>query len=161
MHPVTKAELQAAKRPLRLRVFGAIGVSVVLFVVSLFFPATHYEVVDHDAVLMLMIGWLGPLGMHVGWYANPLLLAAWIFSLVIGPRSSISAVVFAVSAVVVGATSYYTLAEFSMFGRNEGEMAGDLLGYGIAIHLWMASLVAGLGAAIVSALLSSKLPRAV
>ena len=157
---MTNAELRAAKRPLRLRVLGAVGVSVAFFVASLFFTAAHYEVVDHPGIMMLLIGWMGPLGMHVGWYANPLLLAVWIFALVVGPRASIVALILAVLAVLVGATSYYTLAEFSMFGRNEGEMAGDLLRYGLSIHLWMASLLAGVGVAGLSVKFSRSLPRA-
>ncbi len=134
----------------RLLVAAVIALGVVLFGVSLAFDAARFEVVDKSSFEMLTIGWMGPLGMHFGWYANLVLPLPWIFSLVLRRWAAVVAIASSLVCLVIGLSSFYTLSAFSVIGRNEGEMAGDLVSFAPGIYLWTGSLMTGLLAGVAS-----------
>lgn len=143
-------------RPLigRLLVLGIVLAGVALFAASLAFDAAQYEVVTKSSTELLLLGWLGPMGLHFGWYANLLLPAAWVLSLVLKRPVSLIAIVLGAGTLLIGLTSFYTLSELSMIGRHEGETAGELIRFLPGIYLWTASLATGLASGVASLVLA-------
>ncbi len=119
--------------------------SIGCFVASLPLDAAVYERVAHGGFFMLVMGWMGLLMFHVGWCANPLLFGGWI-SLAFAKRRTgrlVTIVLFGL-ALLFAVTSYFTLDQLEMIGRNEGETAGELESFGPAIFLWTTSIAIGL-----------------
>jgi len=123
----------------------ALLLSIGCFVASLPLDAAVYERTTHGGWFMLLMGWMGLLMFHVGWCANPLIFGGWI-SLAFAKRRAgrLITLVFFGLALLFAVTSYFTLAQIEMVGRNEGELAGDLDHFGPAIFLWTASICIGL-----------------
>lgn len=132
-----------------------------LFAVSL--PLTAYQgtassgVVEFPGFFMLLMGAMGILAGHVGWYANLLLPVTGVLALIGRRIPLIIAVVTGALGLVVAASSYPTLATLSMVGNNEAEMA-RFESFGPAIHLWVTCHGVVLAAAIVGLV---RVPRAV
>ena len=123
----------------------ALALAVVLFAASIGPDAAVYERVAHSGGFMLALGWFGPLTLHFGWYANPLLLVSWLMLPFARSRGlRLTNVILASFALLLGLSSYLTLEVCGMIGRNEGETAGDLLSFGPAIFLWTGAIVATL-----------------
>lgn len=137
-----------------------LGLAAVLFAASL--PLTAYEgsassgVVEFPGFFMLLMGAMGILAGHVGWFANLLLPVTGVLTLVSRRVPLIIAVVTGVLGLGLAASSYPTLATLSMVGNNEGEMA-RFESFGPAIHLWVACHALTLAAAITALV---RLPRA-
>ncbi|MFK7988394.1 MAG: hypothetical protein AB8I08_20400 [Sandaracinaceae bacterium] len=138
----------------RLLVLGVVLVGIALFSASLAFDAAQFTVVNKSSAEMLMLGWMGPLGLHFGWYANLLLPSAWLLALVLKRPVAIGAMALGILTLLVGLTSFYTLGHFSVFGRHENETAGDLVRFLPGIYLWTASLATGLFAGVASFVLA-------
>lgn len=64
--------------------FAVLSLSILLFLISLTQPAYYIDGQEYDAWAnsfgLLMIGWFGALcgGAGLAWFANPLILLAWI-----------------------------------------------------------------------------------
>jgi hypothetical protein len=116
-----------------------IGLTLVIYAVSLFLPALH---LDKDPKVwlgaeVLMMGWLGPLMLQFGWVANPLGLAAIIFLIF---RQWTLALIVAVIALLLGLSSL-TIVGQQLYLDEGGVNKALVLGLGPAFHVWMAALV--------------------
>lgn len=140
----------------RLVVLGIVLVGVALFATSLAFDAVEYSRMGKPSMELLTLGWMGPMLMHFGWYANVFLPLAWLLALVLKRPTAVISILIGGLGLLIGLTSFYTLSEFSLFGRHEGETAGDFVAWAPGIFLWTASLLTGVGAGVVSLVLAQR-----
>jgi hypothetical protein len=114
-------------------------VSIALFLVSLTQDAFYIEGPTPrawaSAFYLLLLGWLGLLSGTIAWFANPLVIAAWVlfalrrywFALALGVAASFCALSFLnVDSVVV----------------SEAPSFAKITGFGLGYWLWAASMVA-------------------
>src|SRR5262249_17954624 len=86
---------------------------------------------------VLAWGWLGGSIGQFGWFANPLLLLAYVLVLL---REFMAASVFAVLALLFAAHSLVIFHQ--QFPGYEGEVSRlDAKGFGIGFYFWVASLL--------------------
>jgi len=112
---------------LTVRTVGLIVASI-LFLLSLAFETLLY---DKDSSFLigfvcLLFGW----GIHLSWYANPLLFIS-AFLLLLGKPQSAS--VTSVMALLLAVTAF-TIREIE---RNEAGTMAPVTGYGSGIYLWI------------------------
>ena len=117
-------------------------VSFILFIASL----TQYAFLLEDSqknrswapsLLPLLIGWLGVLEYCFAWFANPMLLLAWILSFF--PASRVVGLGFAV--VATGLSLSVLVWRPDIWGDNDKAV---ILQYGAGYWLWVASIVTAL-----------------
>jgi hypothetical protein len=117
-----------------------IAVSVLLFAVAVLLPAAYYIDGPRSGLDMLVVGWIGPILHHFGWYANPLLLTSWILGLSRKPRRAEIRVRLGYVALAVACTSFVSLPLCDM-PRKDGMVSADFMGLGPAIFVWLAAFV--------------------
>ncbi len=117
-----------------------IAVSVLLFVVAVLLPAAQYEDGPRAGFDMLVLGWIGPLAGHFGWYANPLLLTSWVLGLSRKPRRAEIRVGLGYAALGLACTSLVSLPLGEM-PRNDGLVAADFVRLGPGVFVWLAAFV--------------------
>lgn len=88
----------------------------------------------------LLVGWMGVVFFHVGWYANPLLVILWVTLFSDGARRRRMYAVVALVAGLLALSSPVTILQFGMIGRNEGEMM-RIGGFGPGLYLWLAAVL--------------------
>ena len=123
--------------------------SVLLFALSLLGNGycLNNQCTNHG-LSILLIGWLGLLSVKqsgvlfvLAWYANPFLIFSWI-STSLGWRHL---------ALLAGGTALLFGVAFLSVERqlmDEAGGVGKITGYGIGYWLWIASMCAGLAAAV-------------
>ena len=86
----------------------------------------------------LLLGWQGAFLNQFGWFANPLLLLAYLLILF---RQFVIGSVMALAAVAVAASSVTILHQ--QIPGDEGDVTHlEVTGFGIGFRLWIASLLA-------------------
>ena len=126
-------------------------VALILFIVSLFFPAYlglegGKDVSGWTAFLFGGFGLLG--SFTVGWLANPLALVTLLLMRSKQVTVAILAIVFALLTVVISLTSVYS-QNTDLFPLDAGIHVGSL---GLGFYIWVSGLVVLLLAAIVNSL---------
>ncbi|AZA79021.1 hypothetical protein EG347_16630 [Chryseobacterium sp. G0186] len=107
-------------------------VSLILFIISLPFPAVYTKDHDMSGLGCLLFGWVEMEGGGISWMANPLLFIAAFFLLL--KKAKISAVI---SFIAFGLTfCYLSVGEITV---NEAGHKYPITGYGPAYFLWIAS----------------------
>lgn len=134
----------------RIKVLLVALVGLALFVAALFFECAVYERATYEGGLMALIGFMGPIAFHFGWYANPLALLAWGFSLVVGKKSAWFALFASGFATLLMLSAYVTLRHLTMLGENESESAGAFIRFGPGIYIWSLSILSAPVAATLS-----------
>lgn len=137
---------RGAKRPSVINVTGVIftTVSLILFMISLLLSA-YYTNKDHNGpvqgYLLLLIGWIGIIGGHFSWLANPSLLMTWTL-MCFKPTLKF--------AIYFGSLSMALSLSFLFHEKclvNSHEFVAKITGYGPGYYFWVASMaVALLGA---------------
>ncbi len=107
---------------------------------------------------MLMLGWLGPMAGHAGWFGNPFLFLTWIIvggstQRDPGTKDSVGAratrVLLPVVGVLIASTSVLTLPGADLLTPGTH---GVVTALGPGFYLWFGSFGAALAAGIISAL---------
>lgn len=133
--------------------FVIMCISVLLFALSL--PQDGYYIARDGmgkadpAWGLLLIGWLG-MGETLAWFANPMLLAAW---LMIWRKQGIPAIVAASLSLVL---SLSFLLNDTIICDEAGNRS-PIIGYGYGYWLWIASIVVAFTGAVVT--FSEKPPK--
>ena len=114
------------------------GLTVLLYIVSLFLPALNLEHEgDWTGGAVLILGWLGPLINQFGWLAN----VPWFVALVLLIfRFWTPAFILSLVAFLVGFSSL-TIVHKEMLLDEGGVNKAIVLGLGPAFYLWMVALV--------------------
>jgi UDP-N-acetylmuramyl pentapeptide phosphotransferase/UDP-N-acetylglucosamine-1-phosphate transferase len=118
--------------------------SVLLFAVSLtqdgyYIARDGFDKAD-PAWGLLLIGWLG-MGETLAWFANPMLLAAWLLT---WRKQGIPAIVAASLALVLSLSFLLT----DKILCDEAGNRSPIIGYGYGYWLWIASIVVAFVAAV-------------
>lgn len=127
-----------------------VGLSILLFLVSLSQKAYHIDTDDHpthwDGLALLLVGWAGLFQGVFAWLANPALFVAWI--LLLSRRRRTLAVYFSIAAVAL-ALSFLLHRKIL---RNEAGDYGTIVGYCLGYWLWTASMFVALVASCLGTL---------
>jgi hypothetical protein len=122
-----------------------LGLSIALFVACLLFDGFYIEGSDPrawaDTWLLLLIGWIGILAGLPYWFANPLLIGAWI-ALALGKRKS----ALILSGVALGLALLFLLERRILV--SEAPTYAAVTGYGAGYWLWVASMAAAFASAL-------------
>jgi hypothetical protein len=130
---IRRPPLTAAQRSRRI----FLAISVALFVACLFCECFYVDQGERSGGgtggELLLVGWIGFIDGFHAWFANPLLLIAWIMAL-LWPR--LVSPVFAIGALVL-ALGFLRHEDILI---NEGGGRAKIVGYGIGYWLWIASI---------------------
>jgi hypothetical protein len=103
-----------------------------------------------DSAALLVIGYFGLLDGIVAWFANPALLAAWIYFYLKRFKISLFFSFLAFCLIV----SFFFQKTISV---NEAGTMAEITGYGLGFWLWLASSVASTVAAIIGTISFKKI----
>jgi hypothetical protein len=126
--------------------------SITTFVACLFFTGfstggadiwTYYM---GKGVWLLLLGWLGALGGMFEWFANPLLLVAWLLIFFRWPKTSLLLGICAMGL----ATSFLLRARIKVLDH------GPIVSHDAGYWLWIASILLAVVASIMSMIVSRR-----
>lgn len=122
---------------------GVISLSILFLLISLFLPVFFTaDGGQFDGFGVLLIGWMAILYLSnglgaIGWYANPLLVIAWL-CLVIAKFRKGGLVVLIVS---IGIALCSVLMVHKKVLVNEGGGTSEIVSTGIGFYIWLASFL--------------------
>jgi hypothetical protein len=130
------------------------ALSVMLFSASLFSPAFFDPNGSKSGLDALLFGWLAaltrlPQGGY--WLANPVLFASWAL---LGWKRGWPSPVLAVAALVLG-TAFLSVKEIA---TDESGVARPIIALGAGYWLWLASMAAVAGGAVLRRALPRQVP---
>lgn len=100
-------------------------------------------------IAALLLGWQGFFVEQFGWFANPVLLIAYILILF---RQFVAAAVFAGLAVVIAATSVRIIGQ--TLPADEGNVTHmQVTAFDFGYYVWIASLIAAVIVPIIAAVI--------
>lgn len=113
--------------------------SAVLYTIALFTPAFAFAAGDSSFILgmvCLLFGW-----GKLAWYANPILLAAYIAFL---KKKDVLTTILSVAALAVAATTL----SIEEVPRNSSGTLTRVVGFGLGFYFWLSSMAVLLAAGI-------------
>lgn len=133
--------------PYSLLCISLIGLSVLLFVISLALDGFYLETKDPRAwspcIWLLLFGWMGLFAGMVAWLANPVLFFAWICMAVRPLRWG------ALAAALLALLLALTFLLHTSIITDEGGGRANITGYGLGYWFWLASMIVALLGSIV------------
>jgi len=124
-------------------VVSVIGLSILFLIMSLFFPVFYTaDGGQFYGFTVILIGWLAimfaNLGLgSIGWYANPLLLMAWLG--LARPKLRVAGLVTLI--VSIGIATCSLLMVHKTIEINEGGGTSEIVSIGIGFYIWLASFI--------------------
>jgi hypothetical protein len=106
--------------------------------VSLALPALLFRANPaYDGWVLLLMGWIAVLGFNFGWFANFLIVAAWVSFMF---KGRFLARMLAVGAVLIAADSVRLVGKYVPLDEANVNKA-FVSGFGPGFFLWIASMV--------------------